>query len=140
MWYCLFAHNNSPILEMFYIKLSWNFFSHKCWICGILNIFCHKFFEGVKEIHKRQFLSTKASADTSFLLPQTSKQWNTENYWGSEDRGEVDIDSDVNHLASGNLRKSTTVPSQSEKFPWTWTCCFMFFYCWYHLKNLPGIV
>ena len=38
-----------------------------------------------------------------------------EQYWGSDDCGEVDIDSDVNHLASGNLRQFTTVPSQCER-------------------------
>ena len=41
---------------------------------------------------------------------------------GSAERGEVDIDSDVNCTASGNIRKSTTVPIQCEQLPWTWTC------------------
>ena len=37
---------------------------------------------------------------------------------GGSDRGEVDIDSDENLLASGKLRQSTTVPSQCERLPY----------------------
>ena len=58
---------------------------------------------------------------------------------GSADSGEVDIDSDVNFLASGNLRQSTTAPSHCERLPWNWTWCLMYFNRWSHLKNLPGI-
>ena len=36
---------------------------------------------------------------------------------GSADCGEVDLDSDINHLASGKLRKSTTVTSQCDILP-----------------------
>ena len=38
---------------------------------------------------------------------------------GSVDRGEVDIDSDVNCLASGNLWQYTTVPSHCEQLTYT---------------------
>ena len=33
------------------------------------------------------------------------------------DRGDVDLDSDINQLDSGKLRQSNTVPSQFEQFP-----------------------
>ena len=58
---------------------------------------------------------------------------------GSAERGEVDIDSDVNCTASGNIRKSTTVPIQCEQLPWTWTWRLMYFDCWSHFETLPGI-
>ena len=44
------------------------------------------------------------------------KHLKTEHYRGSDDRGEVDLDSYINRLASGNLRQSTTVTSKREKF------------------------
>ena len=36
-------------------------------------------------------------------------------YWDSEDRGDLDLDSDINRPALGKLRQSTTVPSQCER-------------------------
>ena len=43
----------------------------------------------------------------------------TEHYMGSGDRGEVDLDSDVNCLDSGNLRLYTSGTNQCEGLPWT---------------------
>ena len=37
---------------------------------------------------------------------------------GSDNRGEVDLDSDVNFLDSGKIQQSNTVPSQCERFPY----------------------
>ena len=80
--------------------------------CGISEQF---FFAAVKEIHKLWFWSTTTSADTIFLIPKPSYHWNKEDYWGSADLSEVDLESDINFLASGNLRKYTSVPSQCEQ-------------------------
>ena len=51
-----------------------------------------------------------------------------DNYRGSADRDEVNIDSDVNCLASGHIRQYTTVPSKCEQFPWTLMWCILYFY------------
>ena len=40
-----------------------------------------------------------------------------EQYQGSSDRGELDLNPDVNQPASDQLRKSTTVSSQCERLP-----------------------
>ena len=111
----------------------------------ILNIFCcgifkHIFFAAVKEIHRLWLWSTTTSVDTKSPLPQHRKNRNTDQYWGSEDRGEVDIDSDVNHLASSNIRQYNNVPSQCDIFTWTWTWRLLYFDRWYHLEKRPGIV
>ena len=86
--------------------------------CGISE---HNFIAVVKEIHKLQFQSTTTSADTKFLLPKPIYHWKTEQYWGSVHHIEVDIESEVNCLYSGNIWQYTTVPSQCEQLPWTWT-------------------
>ena len=38
-------------------------------------------------------------------------------YWGSDGPGEVDIEPDVNRLASSKPIQSTTVLNQCERFP-----------------------
>ena len=53
---------------------------------------------------------------SKFPLPVSSEHRTSELYQGSEDRGELDIKSDVNRPASGKLRKSTTVSSQWDLF------------------------
>ena len=130
--YCPLNYNNSLISDMFYIKLS-------CIFVFITNIeyvllwyFEHNLFAAVKEIHKLRFWSTTTSADTKLLLPRPSKQWNTEHGWGSDDCGEVDIDSDVNLPASGNIMQCATVPSKCERLPWNWTWRPLYFNHWYH--------
>ena len=55
------------------------------------------------------------SQNTRFPLPQHIDHWKIAQYWGLADRGVVDLDSDVNYLASRNIRESTTVPSQCEQ-------------------------
>ena len=39
-------------------------------------------------------------------------------YWGSDNRGKGECDSDINCLASDNHRKYTTVTNQCQRFPW----------------------
>ena len=73
------------------------------------------------------------SQNTKFMLPRHSNHWNTEKYRGSADRGEVDLESDVNCLASGNIGKYTTVPSQCEWVPLTWTWRILYFGHCYHV-------
>ena len=106
-------------------------------ICGI---FEHKLFHQSKKSTTFDFLSTRISAQTKSLYPKPSDQWKTEHYRGSDDSGEVDIDSDINFLASGNLWQHTTVTSQCERLTWTWTWRVMYFDHWSHLEKIPGII
>ena len=79
------------------------------------------------------FWSSTTSAGTKFLLQKSSNHWMTECYQGSSDRGEGDLDSDLKFLASGNLWKYTTIPSQCEQLPWTWMWRILYLDCWSHL-------
>ena len=54
----------------------------------------------------------------------TKRQRNTR---GSADRGELDLNSDVNLPASGKLRKYTSVSSQCERLSYPWMWRFMYF-------------
>ena len=107
------------------------------YICGISE---HNFFETVRDIHKLCFLSTTTHAYNKLRLPRPIDYWKTEHYQMLSDCGEVDLDSDVNHLASGNLRQYTTLPSKFDKLNWTWTLCILYFDLLFHLDKCPGIV
>ena len=104
--------------------------------CGIYE---HKLFTAVKVIHKLWFLST-TSVETKFLLPKPSDHWNTEHFGGSVNCGEVDLDSEINFLASGNIWNYTNVPSQCDNFIWSWTQSLLYFNHWCHFKKRPGIL
>ena len=60
-------------------------------------------FEAVKLFHIIRFLSTTKFVDTKLPLPQPREHWNTKQYWGSADCGEVDLDSEVNGLTSDKI-------------------------------------
>ena len=114
MYYCSITYDDSLVFIMFHIKLSQNLV-FLTYIESMLSwYFITQFLEVVKEFHKFQFRSTTKFADTKLQLPQHSKHWKTEQYWGSDNCGKVDLDSDVNFLASVILQKPTTVPSQCE--------------------------
>ena len=130
IWYFLLTHNDSLILDMFYIKLSCISFSQICQICGILIIFCHNFLIQSKKSINFGYDQQHIAQNIKFLLPQHRGHWKTDKYLGSEDFDEVDLDSDVNSLASGNLSQSTTVLSQCEQLPWTWMWRLLYFDCW----------
>ena len=49
-------------------------------------------------------ISTSPFEKNHFQLPCHGNHWKTDQYRGSDNCGEVDIDSDVNRLALGNLR------------------------------------
>ena len=83
--------------------------------CGI---FEHNFFASVKEIHKLRFLSTTTSAE-KILVPQHIDHLKTEHYQGSADRGEVNIGSYINCLASGVLGNPLLYPVSVGYFPGT---------------------
>ena len=132
------------MILLFWISFILNFygtyFSRKYKICGILNIFCHSFLKQSNNSKKYIFRSTTAFADTKFPLPQHRYHWKTEKYWGSADCGEVYLDSNVNLLAAGKLRQSTTVPSQCEWLTQPWTWHILYFNCLSHFENIPSIV
>ena len=111
---------------MFYIQLSWNIpFLTNIDMCSYVVFSNIIVLQQSKKSINFDFWSTTTSADTKLLLTKPSDHWKMEHYWGSDDSGEVDLDSDVNHLASGNFRQYTTVPSHCEQFPrtWTWRLC-----------------
>ena len=139
-FYCPLTHNYSLIFSRYLLNChGTNFFSQ---IPNLLfcNIFKHKFFAAVQEIHKLQFWSTITNADTKFLSTKTIDHWKMEHYRGSANCGEVDLDSEVNFLDSDNLRQCTTVPCQYGRLPWTWTWCLLYLDRWYHINNRLGIV
>ena len=69
----------------------------------------------VTDITLRLFLYQRHHSTTlNSCYHNTSTAERQSNIMGSEDRSEVDLDSDVNRLASGNLRQSNTVPSKCE--------------------------
>ena len=43
-------------------------------------------------------------------------------------------------MASVNLWKFNTLPSQCERFPWTWSWRLLYFGCWYHFEKGAAIV
>ena len=51
-------------------------------------------------------ISTATFKDTRLSLPQHNNDWKTDQYWGSADHGELDLNSEVNRPASGKLRSS----------------------------------
>ena len=86
--------------------------------CGIYK---HNFSQLSKKYIYFNFRSTTTSPETKFLLPKPSYHWETDHFRGSVECGEAYLDSDINLLVSGNLLHYTTVPSQCEWFPRTWT-------------------
>ena len=140
-WYLPLTHSYSFILDMFYIKLSWKFvflINIECVVSWIFSV--TTFSKHSRKSINFDYDQQHNSQNTELLLSQHIYHWKTEQYWGSADRGEVDLDSDVNRPASGNLRQYTTVPSKCEQLPWTWTWRIMYFNCWYNFEKRPGIV
>ena len=78
------------------------------------------------------FISTAPFDKTQLPIPPHSDNCKTEQYRKSADRGEVNLESDVNIMALGNLRQSTTLPSQCEQLPLNWMWHILYFNCWYH--------
>ena len=139
MSYFSLTHDDYLILDMLYIKLSWNVFlltnieSVLLWYCITQFLKQSKnfinFYFNQQKIFRHQIPhnpTQKALKDGAIL--------------GSSDIGELYLDSDVNHLASGKLRQFTTVPNQCERLPYPWTWSILYFDCWYNFENCPGIV
>ena len=128
----ILTHNDILFIYVLYLSVLYLCFSRKYWIFGILNSFCHNFLKQSKKSITFDNDQQHNLQNTKFLLPPHSDHWNTEHYRGSYNCGEVDIDSYINRLASGNLRKSTTVTSQCDKLPCTWTRSLLCLYRWSH--------
>ena len=104
-----------------------------CIFCWYIYVFPSKTHSaGYRDHIAVVFILTAPFKETWLSLPQHSDHWKTEEYQGSAHRGEVDLDSDVNRLASDKLRQSTTVTSQCGWSPYPWTCCILYFYRWYN--------
>ena len=129
----------SYFIYVLYLNVIYLCFSRKYQICGILNSFCHNFFAAVKKSINFDLDQQHNSQNTKFLLSQHRDNWKTEKCQGAANRGKVDLDSNVNRLASGNLRQYTNVPSQWEILPWTWMWHLLYFDCWSHFNKRTGI-
>ena len=57
-------------------------------------------------------ISTAAFEDTKFPLPQHIEHENMEQYPGSDNRGEINLNWDINQPDPGKLRQFITVSSQ----------------------------
>ena len=66
---------------------------------------------------------------------KTRNHWHMDHCWWLVYRFEGDLDSDLNRLASGNLRQYATVPSQCDQLPWTWTWRLLYFNHWSHFRS-----
>ena len=106
-------------------------------ICGI---FKHNLCAAAKKFISFDIWSSTTSAETKSLLPKPSAHWNTEHYCGWADNDDVDLESDINRLASGNLQWYTTIPSQYEQLCWTWMWRLIYFESWSHYNKSPGSV
>ena len=129
LWWCPFTYDNTLIFIMFYIKMSRIFSSLK----NIKSVNLWKFWTHL-------FRSSQGNPQPLILNQQGQVHSKTEHYQGSDDRSEVNIDSYINCLASGNLQKYTTVPSQCEPLTWTWRWCLLYFDHLSHFKNCPGSI
>ena len=106
-------------------------------ICGIFEYLC---FLEVREIHKLSSLTNNNKCRSQGTVTQNKiplKDWVL---LGASNSGEVNIDSDINHLYSDNIWQCTTLPSQCEKFPQTWMWCLQYFDYWYSFEKRPGSV
>ena len=117
-FYCPFTYENSVIFIIIYFKLSQNF-DFITNICSVVVFLDTSFTKNKIKFTTFNFRSSTTSAETKLLLPKPSYHSNTENYQGSAGHGEVDIDSDINCLDSGNLWQDTTVISHCEQLHWT---------------------
>ena len=123
-----------------YQTVTGHWFYHKYWICSFVVFMNTTFSQQWKQSITFNFRSTTTCAEHKFLLPKPSDHWRTEHYQESDNCWEVDLGSDINHLDSGNIWQYNTVPSQCEKFPWTWTWRLLHSNCWYYSEKRPGSV
>ena len=72
MSYCSLTHDDYLILDMLYIKLSWNVFLLTNIESVLLWYFLSQFSEAIKEFHKLRFQTTTTFADTKSPTPQHS--------------------------------------------------------------------
>ena len=140
MWYFKLAFDDSLVLLCLILSCHGTLFFSQISNWLFCDIFKHKCFEAVKEIHELQFRLTTTRADDKLLLPKPIKYWRTDQYQESADCVEVDLDSDINCLFSSNLMQSTTLPSQCEVLPCIWMWRLLYFDYWYHFAKRPDIV
>ena len=91
----------------------YNWFSHRFYISNFLVFSVVILFKKSKNYIKfdRQYRSTPTLEATQFPLQKSSEHQTAEQYQGSANRVELDLKSVVNILATGKLRKYTTVYS-----------------------------
>ena len=80
----------------------------------IFGIFEHNLFAAKKEINNFRFLTINNKCRNQMPVTQTNQPLKNGSLLGVADRGEVDLNSEVNLLASGNLWQYTNVRSQCE--------------------------
>ena len=138
--YCQFTYNDSVILIMFYFKLSRKFSFLTNIKSSHLWYFWTQLFAADKEIHNFLFLVINNNFRNQVPVIKPSNRLKREYYWGLAGCCERYLHLDLNCLDSDHLWKYTTVPSQCERFSWTWTWRLLYFDSWYHFENRPGSV
>ena len=101
MCYFPLTYNDSLIFVTFCIKMSWRFVFFTNIESVISWYFLTQFLKQSPNFKQIRFQSTTTFADTKLPLPQHREHCNTEHYRGSTYYGKVDLDSDINGLASG---------------------------------------
>ena len=92
---------------MFILKYHANLFFSQLSNMWYPEFLLSQLFVTVREFYKLQFSLTATFTDTILLSPQYWKHLNTDQYKGSEKRGEINLDSDINLLSSDKLLKLT---------------------------------
>ena len=115
------AYNDSVIHIVFYFKMSRNF----AFLTNIESIhLCYLWTQIFRRWQRKSLpliFIIKNKCRNQAPVIKLSFHWNTDHYQGLADQFEGYLDSDLNRLTSSNLHKYTTVPSQCESLPCTWT-------------------
>ena len=134
------THDDFYFFYMFYFKLSWDFYFIKIIKSVHLWYYWTKIVLVDKVIHYLWFLIINNKCRNKGPVIKPSDHWKTEHYLELADCCEGDPESELNCLTSGNLWQYTTVLSQFDRFPWTWTWRLLYLDCWSHFEKFPGSV
>ena len=114
--------------------LSWFILNHYGFFSPqILNMFFCDIFE-----HNFLLHTNKSTTFQFLIIHKVVQTLKDRDLSGSADCGEVDRASDINHLASANLRQYTTATNQCDRLSWTWMWYLLYCNCWSHLDKGLG--
>ena len=114
---CLVIYDDYVIVLCFFLNCHRTYiFSQipNLFICGILK---HNFFAADKATHWLQFLIINNKYRIKVFVIKASDKWKTVLYRGSADSWKGDCESDLNSLASGNIRNTLLYPTGVSDSP-----------------------